>query len=147
MPAAIRTLGALLVSAMVLAPVAGPAQSADGMIVIVPGDKQFHQPGCPVVARAGSKVQVAKRSEATRRGLTPHDACAGGGDGNGAPAGDPNQEKVYTQADDNKYHRKDCAKLGDDPKAIALEDAGRKFWPCPVCEPPIRQRKAKQEGE
>lgn len=120
------------------------SQSPDGMVVIVPGDKQYHQPACPVVAKAGSKVQVARRSEARRRGLTPHECPVGDAPGKAA---DPNKTKVYTQDGDNKYHRKDCEKLGDNPREITLEEAGRKFWPCPVCEPPIRQRKPKPEGK
>src|SRR5688500_19881516 len=33
----------------------------------IPGEKRFHQPGCPLVRKAGSKVQVMKQGEAERR--------------------------------------------------------------------------------
>ena len=115
-----------------------PAQSASALVVIVKGDKQFHQPGCAVVARAGSAVTVAKRGEAARRGLTAHDCDSAGSD---APGADPNAVKVATQANDNKYHRPACKKLGASRRLIPLEEAGRKWWPCPVCKPPNRQRK------
>ncbi len=121
-----------------LAPATAIAQDAGSMVVIIPGDKMFHQPGCALVARAGSNVSVAKRGEATRRGLTPHDC---GPDASGAPAADPNIVKVATQPRDNKYHRLTCAKLGPTRSTLTLDEAGRKFWPCPVCKPPIRQRK------
>ena len=130
---------ALAVAALAALPIApaGAQQKADGMVVIVTGSKEYHQPSCPVVAKAGSKVRVSKVSEATRRGLTAHDCPDADGEG----AGDRNQTLVYTQADDNKYHRKDCEKLGDTATSLTPEKAGQKLWPCPVCKPPIRQRK------
>ncbi len=112
------------------------AQSGSGLVVIVPGDKQFHQPGCAVVARAGSKVRVSKQAEATRRGLKPHDCEAGGA----TVAADPNAVKVFIQKGDNKYHRETCKKLGAQRSSLTLEEAGQKLWPCPVCTPPIRKR-------
>lgn len=113
-------------------------QDAGSLVVIVTGDPTFHQPGCALVARAGPKVTVAKRGEATRRGLKPHDC---GPEASGGPAADPNAEKVFRQARDNKYHRATCAKLGAARSTLTLDEAGRKLWPCPVCRPPIRQRK------
>jgi hypothetical protein len=124
-------LAALTIGTTVLS-----AQAPSDLVVVVPGTKQFHQPGCAVVARAGSGVKVMKRADAVRKGLTAHD-CRG-------PSGrslyvDPNTIKVYTQPGDNKYHVASCAKLGATRTAVTLEEAGRKFWPCPVCHPPIRQ--------
>ena len=114
------------------------AQSASDLVVSIPGDKEFHQPGCPLVAKAGSNVKVMKRSEALRRKLTPHAGCSAA-QGSGV-ALDPNAVKVYTQPGDNKYHTATCSKLGAQKVAITLEEAGRKWWPCPVCKPPVRQR-------
>lgn len=136
----------LLLAVLLAAPAwAGGGQSsgADGsaLVVIVRGTKQFHAPGCPVVARAKSNVAVSRRSEALRRGLTAHDC----GD-TAAAEPDPNGVKVYTQKDDNKYHRETCRKLGPARTAITLDEAGRTRWPCPVCEPPIRQRPRKSSS-
>jgi hypothetical protein len=114
------------------------AQSAGDLVVSIPGDKEFHQPGCPLVAKAGSSVKVMKRSEAVRRKLTPHAGCRAA-EGSGV-ALDPNTVKVYTQPGDNKYHTATCPKLGAQKVAVALDEAGRKWWPCPVCKPPVRQR-------
>jgi len=114
------------------------AQSPSDLVVSIPGDKEFHQPGCPLVAKAGSSVKVMKRSEALRRKLTPHAACSAAA-GSGV-ALDPNAVKVYTQPGDNKYHTATCPKLQAQKVAITLEEAGRKWWPCPVCKPPVRQR-------
>lgn len=119
-------------------PPAGAQEKADGMVVIVPGSKEYHQPTCPVVEKAGSKVRVSRVSEARRRGLKAHDCPEASGKGAG---GDPNKEIVYTQENDNKYHREDCKKLGEKTTELTLEEAGQKLWPCPVCEPPIRQPK------
>jgi hypothetical protein len=125
--------------ALVLAlPLPAAAQDANAMVVIVKGGKQFHQPGCAVVAKAGANVTVAKRGEATRRGLTAHDCGVPAPE---AAAGDPNLERVATQPGDNKYHRTSCEKLGAKRSTLTLDAAGRTLWPCPVCKPPIRQRK------
>jgi hypothetical protein len=114
------------------------AQSANDLVVSIPGDKEFHQPGCPLVAKAGSSVRVMKRSEAVRRKLTPHAGCRAAE--NPGAALDPNTAKVYTQPGDNKYHTASCPKLGAQKTAMTLDEAGRRWWPCPVCKPPVRQR-------
>ncbi|HEX7087003.1 MAG TPA: hypothetical protein VF198_11600 [Vicinamibacterales bacterium] len=114
---------------------AAAQSSSSALVVIVKGSTQFHAPTCPVVARAGSNVAVSRRAEALRRGLTAHDC----GDAAEAKA-NPNAVKVFTQKDDNKYHRESCEKLGRERSSLTLDEAGRKLWPCPVCRPPIRQR-------
>ena len=126
----------ILLTAAVLGATPAVAQEASSMVVIIAGDKTFHQPGCALVAKAGSKVTVSKRGEATRRGFTAHDC---GPDASGGPIGDPNAEKVATQPGDNKYHRLTCAKLTAARSTLSLGEAGRKLWPCPVCTPPIRK--------
>ena len=119
-------------------PAAAAAQSPSAMVVVIKGEKQFHQPGCPLVARAGSNVSVTKLGEARLRGLTAHDCPTVPA----TPTADEvNQTKVVTQPGDNKYHRATCTTLGKDRTTIMLEEAGRKWWPCPTCKPPIRQRK------
>jgi hypothetical protein len=134
------TVVAVLIGASIISSIARPAaaQNPSDLVVSIPGDKEFHQPGCPLVAKAGSSVRVMKRSEAIRRKLTPHAAC-------GAATGsdiavDPNATKVFTQPRDNKYHTATCPKLGAERTSITLDEAGRKWWPCPVCKPPVRQR-------
>jgi hypothetical protein len=118
------------------------AQSATELVVIIPGTTEFHRPGCPLVAKAGSKVTIAKRADALRRGLKEHPACFAGAAGDPSGVADPNAVKVFTQPGDKRYHRATCTKLGATRSAITLEDAGKQYWPCPVCKPPIRQRKA-----
>ncbi len=131
---------ALLV-ALAATPGLAAAQSSTALVVIVKGSKQFHAPGCPVVAKAGSNVTVSRRAEALRRGLTAHDC----GEATDAKA-NPNAVKVFTQNDDNKYHRQGCEKLGRERSSLTLDAAvaDRKLWPCPVCRPPIRQRVRKE---
>ena len=134
----LRARGWVVLLSGLLAPAGGVAQEANPLVVIIAGDQTFHQPGCVLVAKAGSKVTVAKRGEAAHRGLKPHDCGPGA---SGGPAADPNAVNVATQPGDNKYHRATCPKLGATRSALTLEEAGRKLWPCPVCRPPIRQRK------
>jgi hypothetical protein len=114
------------------------AQGPDDLVVSIPGDKEFHLPGCPLVAKAGSAVRVMKRSEAVRRKLTAHAGCRAAE--SPAAAVNPNTVKVYTQPGDNKYHTATCPKLGAQKTAVTVDEAGRKWWPCPVCKPPVRQR-------
>ena len=134
------TFAAVLIGASIISGLARPvrAQNPSDLVVSIPGDKEFHQPGCPLVAKAGSSVRVMNRSEAIRRKLTPHAAC-GVATGSGI-AVDPNAAKVFTQPNDNKYHTATCPKLGAERTSITLDEAGRKWWPCPVCKPPVRQR-------
>jgi hypothetical protein len=117
------------------------AQSPD-LVVVINGTKQFHQSWCALVVQAGTHVKVMKRAEAIRKGLTAHDCSSTPGRVVGS---DPNTVKVYTQPGDNKYHTATCPKLGAKRTAVTLEEAGKKFWPCPVCHPPIRHPTAKQE--
>jgi hypothetical protein len=112
------------------------AQSTPDLVAVITGTKQFHQLTCPLVVRAGTHVTLMKKSEALRKHLTAHDC--------GSMPGmyvDPNTVKVYTQPGDNKYHLASCSKLGATRSEITLEEAGKKYWPCPVCHPPIRQAK------
>jgi len=119
--------------------VAARAQTspAGDLVVMIVGSKQYHQPTCPLVARAGSQVRVMKLVEAKRRGLTAHDCPNAPAS---AAAGDPNKITVFSQPSDNKYHTATCPKLGRNRTSMTLEEAGKKLWPCPVCKPPIRQR-------
>ena len=131
-----RLGGALLL--VLVTPAFASAQSPSAMVVVIKGEKQYHQPSCPLVAKAGSNVSVTKQGEAKLRGLTAHECPT--------PEVTPtaeevNQTKVVTQSGDNKYHRSTCTKLGKETTTITLDEAGRKFWPCPVCKPPIRQRR------
>jgi hypothetical protein len=139
----VRT-GAVLVAAVVLlicprvAVHAQPARSASSLVVVIPNDRQYHQPSCPLVAKAGRNVKVMKLAEAERRGLKPHD-CDALANGGQPSAADANAVIVYVQPDDNKYHKAGCPRLKGTPTRLTLAEAGKKYWPCPVCKPPIRK--------
>jgi hypothetical protein len=129
-------LGGLLIGApSSLAAQQGSSSSA--LVVDIPSDNLYHQPSCPLVRKAGSRVKVMKESEAVRRGMKPHD-CAAAAEGD--TAAEKNQQIVYVQPDDNKYHKAGCEKLKDGATKMTLDEAGKKHWPCPVCKPPVRQR-------
>ena len=79
------------------------------------------------------------RSQAEARGLVPHPGCD--------PATHPDNGSkpapvvyVYVQPDGKYYHREHCPKAGASPKKMRLDDAAKKYWPCPTCKPPIRKR-------
>ena len=113
--------------------------SGSALVVAIPGGKQYHQPGCPLVRNAGSKVQVMKQSEAERRGLTAHD-CSDPGTAERDAAAAVNATPVYVQPNDKQYHTSGCKRLKPDATATRVEKAAQDHWPCPVCKPPIRKR-------
>ena len=107
-------------------------------VLVTPGSKQYHQPGCEHLVGVKG-VTAMTRSQAESRGLTQDPDCD--------PARHPPGEKrkapaiyVYVQPDGKYYHREHCEKAGPSPKRMTLDDAARKYWPCPVCKPPIRKR-------
>ena len=113
--------------------------SGSALVVIVPGEKRFHQPGCPLVRKAGSKVRVMKQGEAERRGLESHD-CSDPGVAQRDAAAAANTITVYVQAQDRRYHQAGCKRLKTGATAMPVEKAAQDHWPCPACKPPIRQR-------
>jgi hypothetical protein len=113
--------------------------SGSALVVVVPGGKQFHQPGCPVVRRAGSNVKVMKQAEAERRGFTPHD-CSDPGSPERDAAAAANASTVYVQANDKQYHAPGCKRLKPGATTTTVEQAAADHWPCPVCKPPVRKR-------
>lgn len=133
-----------LVAALAMTPLWRPAiaQEASGssLVVIIPGNAQYHQPGCPLVAKAGSNVKVMKLAEATARGMKAHDCETAAIE---QPKKDANGAAAFVQPDDKRYHKAGCPKLGPQATKTTVGEAGRKYWPCPVCKPPIRQRESK----
>jgi hypothetical protein len=113
--------------------------SGSALVVSIPGDKRFHQPGCPLVRKAGSKVQVMKQSEAGRRGLEAHD-CGDPATVERDTTAAANATPVYVQAGDKQYHKAGCARVKPGATESTVERAAKDHWPCPVCKPPIRQR-------
>ena len=138
--AVVLAVCALFVAALAPRAAGGqPTPSGSALVVVVPGSKQFHDPGCPLVRKAGSQVKVMKRAEAERRGFTPHD-CGDPGNPQRDAAAATNASTVYVQADDKQYHASGCKRLKAGAAPISVEKAAQDHWPCPVCKPPIRQR-------
>jgi hypothetical protein len=123
--------------------------AAQGPLVIVKeGRDQYHRPGCSVVREARDVIAMTV-GQAESRGLKPHPEC----DPSKTPSAPPASPvpaassfrkplPVFVQVDaaGKFYHRDGCQKLGKDAKKVALEVAGKKYWPCTACKPPIRRR-------
>jgi hypothetical protein len=125
-----RTL--LLAAAMLFA----FPQASTEYVLVKQGSKEYHRPGCEVV-RDATNVVAMMRAEAESRGLKPHAACDPSEAKNNASA----VQYVFVEPGDKRYHRETCTKLGKTRERITLEQAAKKkYWPCPVCKPPIRKR-------
>lgn len=122
----------------VLVPPAAAARQSE-LVIVKEGTKVYHRPGCPVI-RDGKNVVAMTRAQAAARGLESHQDCE---PGKSAPPGDSVRPvppvDVYTDGG-KYYHRESCKKLGKNRTKTKLEAAGKKYWPCPVCRPPIRKR-------
>lgn len=115
------------------------------------GTGLYHRPSCDVV-RDGVGVLALSRGQAEARGFKPHAACdpeqqppdkpaPAAAAAPPAPAPTP-PRRVFVLVDDGKqYHRDGCKRLGKNAQRMALDDAAKQRWPCPVCRPPIRKRR------
>ena len=145
--AALSRLGRTCLVAALTTVLAAPSVSGQSELVIYKeGKEQYHRPGCDVI-KSGRGVVALTRAQAEARGYKPHPACdrdrqnTAASDDRGAPAVVPT---VYVNGT-KYYHRKDCRRLDADPKAVhaeSLDTAGKNYWPCPDCRPPVRKRSA-----
>ena len=109
-------------------------------VVVKPGQKVYHQPYCEQVAGAKNVVAMT-RTQAESRGLKQDPACDPATHSPGEKTKkNPAPVYVYVQPGGKYYHREHCEKAGASPKKMTLEEAAKKYWPCPVCKPPIRKR-------
>jgi hypothetical protein len=134
----------LMIIAAGLGPLIASAQSE--LVIHKAGSNQYHRPGCEVI-RNGEGVLALTRAQAESRGYKPHAGCdpderTSGPSSAGKPAPAAKPETVYVNGT-KYYHRKDCRKLEANPKAVrgeSLDTAGKVYWPCPDCRPPVRKR-------
>jgi hypothetical protein len=115
-----------------------PRSVASDLVIAKDGSNEYHQPGCELI-RNGKGLLALTVAQASGRGLRPHPECHNPPTRTGARAA-PAPVPVYVDGS-RYYHRKECSKLVGKPNRIELEEAGRKYWPCPTCKPPIRKRK------
>jgi hypothetical protein len=123
------------------------ARASQDLVLQKEGTSLFHRPWCEVV-RDGKNVLALSRGQAHARGLKPHAECdrdrppepaPGAADKTGAARAA--RVFVFVGAGSH-YHRDGCARLGRNAKKLSLDEAGRRFWPCPTCKPPIRKRRS-----
>jgi hypothetical protein len=130
----------LLCAALIIVTSAAGVPAQSELVLSKEGSKEYHRAGCDVV-KDGKNVLALTRAQATARGLTPHAACDPAQTPQKPESGATPAGPVYVYTDGGRYyHKKECAKLGKDPKKADLEEAGKKLWPCPTCKPPIRKR-------
>jgi hypothetical protein len=134
---AVRVIGIVLIS-IVLA--AGPVAQSD-FVIHKEGTGFYHRAACPVV-KAGVGVLLLSREQADARGWKQHPECDPEKTREDARVAQKRRAAAeFVHVDDSKYyHRNTCRNLHAGSKRVALEEAGKKFWPCPVCKPPVRRK-------
>jgi hypothetical protein len=132
-------------SAVLLILIAASAvPSAQSELVIhKEGTTSYHQASCPAI-KDGVGVILLSRGQAEARGWKQHPECdpekVRQQEEASLPKRSPSPPE-FVHVDGSKYyHREKCRNLNADNKRSALEDAGKKYWPCPVCKPPIRRK-------
>jgi hypothetical protein len=122
------------------------------LVLVKEGAAEYHRPHCEIV-RNGIGVLAMTRAQAEGRKLKPHAACdpekQPPPETSPADGAAPSPKKgaavkptyVFVDAAGKHYHRETCKRLGKAPKKMVLDEAGKKYWPCSVCRPPIRPRK------
>jgi hypothetical protein len=126
------------------------AAAQSELVIYKEGSTQYHRPGCDVI-RDSKDVVAMTRAQAERRGYKPHPECDPEQGKSAPPAGGaPAAAKLQTvYLNGTKYyHRKDCRRLEASPKAVraeSLDTAGKAYWPCPDCRPPVRKRVTESE--
>ena len=126
-----------------VATVIAAAQSE--LVIYKDGSAQYHRPGCDVIREAKDVVALT-RAQAEARRYKPHPECdpeqrKTGPSPAGSDAAAAKPQTVYLNGT-KYYHRKDCRRFGADPKVReeTLDTAGKSYWPCPDCRPPVRKR-------
>jgi hypothetical protein len=135
----------VLLTALAFLVATAPAASGQSELVIFKeGTGLYHRPGCPALKDA-TNVMAMTRAQAEARGHKAHADCDPGQkkpEGPAAQSAPPAPVTVYL-TDGKYYHRKDCAKLkGAKVTSESLEKAGKSYWPCPDCRPPVRKKSA-----
>ena len=127
------------------------AAARSELVIYKEGSTQYHRPGCDVI-RDAKDVVALPRAQAEARGYKPHPECdpdqsksvPSSSGGAAAPA---KPHTVYLNGT-KYYHRKECRRLEANPKAVraeSLDTAGKTYWPCPDCRPPVRKRVTESE--
>ena len=127
------------------------AAAQSELVIYKEGSTQYHRPGCDVI-RDAKDVVALPRAQAEARGYKPHPECdpeqsTSAPPPSGGAAEQAKPQTVYLNGT-KYYHRKDCRRLETNPKAVraeSLETAGKTYWPCPDCRPPVRKRVTESE--
>jgi hypothetical protein len=141
----IRALVTALFTMSALA-IAAPLCAQSELVIVKKGGKEYHRPGCELV-RDGVGVTAMTRAQAESRKLKAHAACDPANEDEPGAAGKKSakSDTVHVWVDGGKYyHKEKCERLGKGEKKMVLDEAGRKYWPCPACKPPIRKRPVKK---
>jgi hypothetical protein len=141
----------VLLAMIVIGAVTVFAAAQSELVIYKEGSTQYHRPGCDVIREAKDVVALT-RAQAETRGYKPHPECDPEQSRSAPPlagsaAAIAKPPTVYLNGT-KYYHRKDCRRLEANPKAVraeSLDTAGKTYWPCPDCRPPVRKRATESE--
>lgn len=110
-----------------------PPSQAKDLVVVVKGEKLYHEPSCPVVKGIKSPA-VTLRKRAEYLGIRPHDCQAAS---KAALASDATR-LVWVDLTTKRYHLAGCSLIGVPRAQVSLAHAAASYGPCNACKPPAK---------
>lgn len=110
---------------------AAPKAAQRDLVVVVKGERVYHEPGCPVV-KGLARPAVTMRARAEALGLVPHDCRTAL---NKAVAEDATR-LVWVDLKTKRYHLAGCSLVGTPRAQVSLAHARASYKPCNACKPP-----------
>ena len=108
-----------------------PLAQAKDLVVVLKGEKVYHETGCPVVA-GRQNVEVTVRARAQRLKYRPHDCATAIKQ---ALETDPTR-LVWVDLKTKRYHLAGCSLVGTPRAQMRLDHARAKYQACNACKPP-----------
>lgn len=108
-----------------------PLAQAKDLVVVLKGEKVYHETACPLVAgRQGVEVTVRRRAQHLR--YKAHDCATAIKQ---ALETDPTR-LVWVDLKTKRYHLAGCSLVGTPRAQMGLEHARAKYQACNACKPP-----------
>lgn len=108
-----------------------PLAQPKDLVVVLKGEKVYHETGCPLVAGT-QNVEVTIRRRAQHLGYRPHDCRSAITRALETDA----TRLVWVDLKTKRYHLAGCSLVGTPRAQVDLAHARAKYKPCNACKPP-----------